>query len=417
MTAHPAVHTHHSPAAGAPIDWGEARSRAYAAGRAAGSEPIALPLALADGYSLAEPLTALTDLPAFPTSSVDGWAVRGPGPWRVIGRVLAGSTPPPLTDEGTAVEIATGAMVPPGATAILRTEESTRTADGRVSGVPRPEPEWRLPGDEAHAGDVLVPAGTPVNPGVIGLAAACGYDTLRVRPLPRAGLLVFGDELLIRGRPGAGRVRDALGPSLPAWLRRYGCRIEPSWVTSPIADTLPAHVDALRRALTEVDIVCTTGGTMRGPVDHLHPALRELGAEYVVNTVAVRPGFPMLLARVVEDTGRVRFIAGLPGNPQSAVVALATLVAPLVAGWHGRPEPPLAEVLLGERIPGRGAYTHVALVRVEDGLARPLRHAGSAMLRGVARADGFAVIRPGTDGMAGQRVPFLALPLLAGERP
>jgi molybdopterin molybdotransferase len=400
-----------------PFSWLAARSRAYAAGRAAAAEPVELPLAHADGHTLAEPLTTLTDLPAFPTSMVDGWAVRGAGPWRPMGRVLAGATAPPLTEDGTAVEIATGAMVPDGATAVLRIEESTRTPDGRIRGVPRPEPEWRVPGDEARAGDVLLPAGTPIGPGVIGLAAACGYDTLRARRMPRAALLVFGDELLTSGLPGGGRVRDSLGPSLPSWLRRYGCHIEPRWVTAPIADTLSAHVDALRRALAEVDLVCTTGGTMRGPVDHLHPALRELDAEYVVNTVAVRPGFPMLLARVVDPTGRPRFIAGLPGNPQSAVVALASLVAPLVAGLHGQPEPTLAEVTLAERIPGRGPDTHLALVRIEDGLARPLRHAGSAMLRGLARADGFAVIRPGADGAAGERVPFLPLPLWPGERP
>jgi molybdopterin molybdotransferase len=151
---------------------------------------------------------------------------------------------------------------------------------------------------------------------------------------------------------------------------------------------------------------------MRGPVDHLHPALTELGAEYVVNTVGVRPGFPMLLARV-NDT----FLAGLPGNPQSAVVALVTLVAPLLAGLQGRPAPSTGQVTLGEPIPGRGNHTHLALVRLEDDRAYPLKHAGSAMLRGLAQSVGFAVIRPGTTGQAGDRVPLVPLPLMDGERP
>lgn len=401
-----------------PAGWEEARSRVYAAGLAAALPPVDRALADTDGHTLAEPLATRTDLPAFPTSSVDGWAVRGDGPWRVVGRVLAGQTPPPLDDDGTTVEIATGAMVPAGATAILRVEESTRTPDGLVAGTPRPHREWREPGEEAYAGEDLLPAGTPVDPAVIGLAASCGHDTLRVRRQPRAALLVFGDELLTSGAPGAGRVRDALGPAVPAWLRRYGCQVRPADVVGPVADTLPAHVAALRGALADADLVCTTGGTMHGPVDHLHPTLEALGADYVVNTVAVRPGFPMLLARLVDDDGRVRFVAGLPGNPQSAVVALVSLVVPLLAGLVGRPMPVLPRVTLAEPVPGRGDYTHLALVRVDRaaGTARPLRHAGSAMLRGLAGADGFAVIRPGTTGEAGARVPVVPLPLTPGER-
>ncbi|WFE32862.1 molybdopterin molybdotransferase MoeA [Micromonospora sp. WMMD975] len=402
-----------------PAGWEEARSRVYAVGLSAALPAVARPLADTDGHTLAEPLTTRTDLPAFPTSSVDGWAVRGAGPWQVVGRVLAGHTAPPLAADGTTVEIATGAMVPAGTTAILRIEESTRAADGRVAGTPRPQPEWREPGEEARLDEELLPAGTPVDPAVIGLAASCGHDTLRVRRSPRAALLVFGDELLTSGPPGAGRVRDALGPSVPAWLRRYGCQVRGGDVVGPVADTLPAHVAALRGALANADLVCTTGGTMHGPVDHLHPALEALGADYVVNTVAVRPGFPMLLARLADTDGRVRFVAGLPGNPQSAVVALVSLVAPLLAGLTGRAMPVLPQVMLAEPVTGRGDQTHLALVRWDRvaGTAHPVRHVGSAMLRGLAGADGFAVIRPGTSGAAGDRVPLVPLPLTSGERP
>ncbi|MEU8295794.1 molybdopterin molybdotransferase MoeA [Micromonospora sp. NPDC048909] len=401
-----------------PVGWDQARARVHAAGLAAALPVVARPLVETDGQTLAEPLTTRTDLPAFPTSSVDGWAVRGAGPWEVVGRVLAGGSPPPLTEDGTTVEIATGAMVPAGTTAVLRIEESERTLDGRVAGTPRATPEWREPGEEAYAGEQLLPAGTPVDPAVIGLAASCGYDTLPVRRAPRAALLVFGDELLTAGPPGAGRVRDALGPAVPAWLRRYGCELTADDVIGPVADTLPAHVAALRAALGGADLVCTTGGTMHGPVDHLHPALAELGADYVVNTVAVRPGFPMLLARLTDADGRVRFVAGLPGNPQSAIVALVSLVAPLLAGLQGRSMPVLPQVTLAEPVSGRGDFTHLALVRLDRaaGTAHPVRHVGSAMLRGLAGADGFAVIRPGTSGEPGSPVPVVPLPLLPGER-
>ncbi|HET9517350.1 MAG TPA: molybdopterin molybdotransferase MoeA [Actinoplanes sp.] len=402
-----------------PIDWDKARSAAYEAGRAAVGPAQRVPLADADGRTLAEPLVTRTDLPAFPTSSIDGWAVRGAGPWRPVGRVLAGQRPEPLTADGSCVEIATGAMVPVGTAAVIRLENSTVDTTGLVSGEPRPEPEWRRTGEEAAAGEQLLPAGTPVDPAVLGLAASCGWDDLPVRALPKAALLVFGDELLTSGPPGAGRVRDALGPLVPAWLRRYGATVDPGAVIGPVRDTLDAHVDAIRSALAVADVVCTTGGTMHGPVDHLHAALATLGAEYVVNTVAVRPGFPMLLARIVGPDGRRKFVAGLPGNPQSAVIALVSLVAPLLAGLHGRDPVALPTVRLAAPVPGRGGYTHLALAALDrDGRsARPVPYVGSAMLRGLSRSHGFVVIRPDTAGAVGDLVPLLPLPLLAGERP
>jgi molybdopterin molybdotransferase len=320
------------------------------------------------------------------------------------------------------VEIATGAMVPAGTTGVLRVEESTTGPDGRVSGVLREKPEWRAAGEEATAGERLVPAGAAVTPALLGLAASCGYDELAVHPACRASVLVFGDELLRDGLPGAGRVRDALGPQLPGWLRRTGATVDAPAV-GPGVDTLAAHVTAISTALDKgADLICTTGGTMHGPVDHLHPALAELGARYVVDGVAIRPGFPMLLAGVPAADGRAGLVAGLPGNPQSAVVALLTLVAPLLAGWTGRPAPRVAgypRVRLGAPVPGRGNHTHLAVVRRDpsDGLAYPLPHAGSAMLRGLAGAVGFAAIAPGTDAAAGDRVPQVPLPLLPGELP
>jgi molybdopterin molybdotransferase len=401
-----------------PVDWDKARTVAYEAGRASSGPAETVALTDADGRTLAEPLRPLTDLPAFPTSSIDGWAVRGPAPWRPVGRVLAGGTAAPLDGAGTCVEIATGAMVPAGADALIRVEESSRDADGLVSGTPRAVPDWRLPGEEAHRGEELLPAGTPVDPAVIGVAATCGYESIPVRPRPRAALLVFGDELLTAGPPGEGRVRDSLGPQMPGWLRRCGATVDPAAVTGPVQDTLEAHVAAIRTALATADLVCTTGGTMHGPVDHLHPALAELGAEYVVNTVAVRPGFPMLLARLTGPDGRTMFLAGLPGNPQSAVIALVTLVAPLLAGLHGREPAPLPRVEVSAPVPGRGAFTHLALAALDDDgrTATPVGHVGSAMLRGLAHAHGFVVVRPDTKAAAGDLVPFLPLPLFAGER-
>jgi molybdopterin molybdotransferase len=410
-----------SPPASAPaltsLPWAAARQAAYDAGRAVILDAVSVPLADCDGTTLAEDLQPLTDLPAFPTSSIDGFAVRGGAPWRIIGRILAGEIATDLVEDGTGVEIATGAMVPIGTEGIVRIEEST-TVDGAVSGSARSEREWRVPGEEASRGDVLMPAGTPVSPGIIGLAAASGHDVLPVRPRPRAVLLIFGDELLTSGPPAAGRIRDSLGPQLPAWLRRLGVDMVTPAVIGPIDDTLEAHVAAIRQAQAAgVDIILTTGGTMHGPVDHLHAALRELGAAYAVNTVEVRPGFPMLLASVPNPAGGATVLGGLPGNPQSAVVALMTLVAPALLGMTGRPLTTPSEIELGAAVPGRGTYTHLALVRRDsDGRAHPLSHTASSMLRGLAQSVGFAMIVPGGSGRVGDRVPLVGLPVFQGEQ-
>jgi molybdopterin molybdotransferase len=376
---------------------------------------VELALAELDGTVLAGPLTTRTDIPAFDTSSVDGYAVRGTGPWRLAGKVLAGSVPGEVAD-GTAVVLATGAMVPPGTEHVLRVENTSESGvDGTtlVHGDVPLRRDWRDAGEEARRGEELLPAGTAVTPAVIGLAASCGYDTLTVHRRPRVQLLVFGDELLTAGPPADGRIRDSLGPAFPSWLRRLGAEVVGPPAIEPVEDTLEAHIAAIEAAAQRADVVVTTGGTMHGPVDHLHPALAALGAEYVVDTVAVRPGFPMLVARLPDGT----WVAGLPGNPQSATVALVTLVMPLLAGLRGLPMPPTTRVRLGTDVPGRGDFTHLALVRGEaDGLAYPLTHVGSAMLRGVASADGFAIVRPGQAAPAGTEVDLAPLPLQTGER-
>lgn len=382
-----------------PIGWAEARETAWRAGYESRGPAAALPFGEAAGSALASPLTAASDLPAFPTSAVDAWAVAGEGPWRITGaEVLAGSVPAPM-GPGEAVKIATGAQVPEGCEGLVRLEHAE--IDGPTVTGPA-DREWREAGEEAKAGEVVMPVGTPISPPVIGLAAAAGHSALPAHPRPPARVVVFGDELLTSGASREGRVRDSLGPMIPHMLDAAGARVAAETL-GPVADTLGAHVEALRTATAGADLVCTTGGTMVGPVDHLHAALKEIGADYVVNTVSVRPGFPMLLARTPDG----RFIAGLPGNPQSAVIAVLTLVVPLLAGLRGLRLPPLRSIGLAERVPGRGPATHLALV---DAAGNRLAHHGSAMLRGLANAAGFAVVDPESEARAGQTVPLATVP-------
>ncbi|MGV9687558.1 molybdopterin molybdotransferase MoeA [Streptomyces sp. NPDC003444] len=480
--------------------WPEARVAARRAGATArtGREPLALPLGRALGQVLAGPLPALADLPSFDTSAMDGWAVAGPGPWHVREEtaVLAGHAPAAALAAGEAVRIATGAPVPPGTTAVLRSEhsrtersrteqprteqarteqlraEQPRAADPSAEHLPaerlppehpstehpstgqpstehpsaehpsaeRPAPEHPGPGarpllhalrevvdgqdirprgQECRSGDDLLPAGTAVTPAVLGLAAAAGYDELLVLPRPRVEILVLGDELLTSGLPREGLIRDALGPMLGPWLAALGADV---LATRRIGD----DAEALYAAVTgsTADLVVTTGGTAAGPVDHVHRVLDKAGATLLVDGVKVRPGHPMLLARLGTDPARplhVRHLVGLPGNPLAAVSGLLTLAAPLLAalaepgapaegGAGSEPRTPVPyRVPVRDEVHGHPHDTRLVPVVRRGGSAVPLRYNGPAMLRGIAAADGLAVVPPG-GARPGQELDVLDLP-------
>ncbi len=397
-----------SPRTPSAAPWPRAHSIAARAGEPLPAEER--PLADALGQVLAEPLDALTDLPSFDTSAMDGWAVSGPGPWRLPppqddADVLAGddnSGSAPLRD-GHAVRIATGARVPPGATAVLRSEHGDVTGQAELHATRRVThgQDIRPRGQECRRGDHLLPEGTPVSPAVAGLAAAAGYDRLRVTRRPRVEVLVLGDELLLEGLPQGGRIRDALGPMLGPWLAALGAEVT---ATRRLGDDADVLHDAV--AASDADLVLTTGGTASGPVDHVHPTLRRVGAELLVDGVAVRPGHPMLLARLAPG----RHLVGLPGNPLAAVAGLLTLAEPLLRALSGRPAPTRTRVTLAEAAQGHPTDTRLMpVLRLPGDRVRPLAFHGPAMLRGLAAADALAVIPPG-GAAQGDTVGLLGVP-------
>ncbi|WP_328914827.1 MULTISPECIES: molybdopterin molybdotransferase MoeA [unclassified Streptomyces] len=386
--------------------WPEARRTARLAARRLGARVVPLGEE-ALGMALARGLAALTDLPSFDSSAMDGWAVAGPGPWRLKGQLLAGQRAVGALLDGHAVRIATGAALPPGATAVLRSEygRTEHRTDGEWLRVrpphtaPTPGQEVRQRGQECRGGDELLPAGTVVTPAVLGLAAAAGYDELTVTARPRVEVLVLGDELLDHGVPRSGRVRDALGPMLPSWLRGLGAEVT-------AVRRLVDDAEVLRRAIavSSADLVVTTGGTAGGPVDHVHSVLVAMGAKLLVDGVAVRPGHPMLLAELPSGNGH---LIGLPGNPLAAVCGVLTLVGPLLGTLAGRPAPAPYAAPLTTDVPGHPVDTRLVPVVFDDeSAARPLHFAGPAMLRGLAAAEGMAVIPP-HGARAGQETAVL----------
>jgi molybdopterin molybdotransferase len=352
---------------------------------------------------LAEPLVAGADLPAYDNSAMDGWAVSGPPPWRVMGEVWADGLPVGRLDPGECVAIATGAAIPAGTDRVIPVELSTLRGDqvALSAGAPH-RSHIRRRGEEARHGDVLLPAGTLVTPAVAGLAAAAGRDTLPVVSRAEVELLVLGDELVTEGSPGAGRVRDALGPQLPSWLDTLGAgRVR----RRRVADDLVDLTAALRAA--RADLVVTTGGTSRGARDHLREALGELDARIVIDGVAVKPGHPMLLAVLPGS----RWLVALPGNPMAACVGVMTLVDPLLRRLHSRPlREPMVVALTEPQHPRPGdVHRLLPASRQADGTVRLLPGCGSGMLRGLAQADGLVVVPP-AGAPAGATVDYLPLP-------
>ncbi|MFF7338992.1 molybdopterin molybdotransferase MoeA [Streptomyces sp. NPDC008163] len=400
----------------AAISWQAARAVAARAGQRGAVRTEWLGLGAALGRVLGEALTALTDLPSFDTSAMDGWAVAGPGPWRIQdgGGILAGHGVPAPPADGEAVRIATGARIPAEVTAVIRSEHAQADEAKGMLYAQRSVSQGqdiRPRGQECRSGEILLPPGTVVTPAVLGLAAAAGYDELPVRARPRIDVLVLGDELLTAGLPHDGLIRDALGPMIGPWVHALGAEVTPP-------QRLGDDAEALWKALTDsgADLIVTTGGTAAGPVDHVHRVLGRIGAELLVDGVAVRPGHPMLLARLPSDGP---WLVGLPGNPLAAVSGLLTLAGPLLGGLAGRtPDDPY---LAAVRDDVHGHPHDTRLVPVvhraagEPGTAGgaehvvPLHYNGPAMLRGIAAADGLAVVEPG-GVRSGTEVEILDLP-------
>ena len=379
--------------------WDDARWAAHAAGRALPAELDAV--RRGDRRVLADDLRGRTPLPPRDASAMDGWAVRGPGPWLVVDDVRAGHERVAALEPGQAVTIATGAALPPQTSGVLRSERGTVDGVGLLHGETDDGTDIRPAGEEAALGELLIPAGTLLTPAHLGLAAAGGHDQLAVVRRPRARFLVFGDELLRSGHARDGKIRDSLGAQVPAWLERMGFGvIGVEWV----ADTRDAHVQAMARCM-DADVVVTSGGTAAGPVDFLRVALADTGGELLVDTVDVRPGSPMVLGQWPDR----RWLVGLPGNPQAAIVALMTLGLPLLDALHGRPLTDLDTRTLSARVTSRGGRTRLVPCTDRAGVASPADFIGSGMLRGLAASSGFAIVSGG-QGEIGGVVRWLPLP-------
>ena len=374
-------------------------------------EPETVPLADARDRVLAQRVDADIDVPGFDRASMDGYAVRArdtfgadeadPVTLSVAGEVHAGEEPDVTVEPGSVAEISTGAVMPPGADAVVMVERTTETDDGvEIRTSVAPGDNVMLAGADIAAGARALGPGTRITPREIGLLSALGVDEVPVRGRPQVGILSTGDELV---RPGdsldsaAGQIYDVNSYTLAGAVAEAGG--EP--VMYPHAGDDYAEMERLlHEAADECDLVLSSGSTSASAVDVIYRVIEERG-ELRLHGVAVKPGKPMLVGTIGDSA-----YVGLPGYPVSALTIFQTFVAPAVRDAAGRDPPQTATVsgtmAVQERYgEGRRRLMPAGLVEDEAGslLVYPVDK-GSGATTSLVDADGFVDVPPGTDYLA-----------------
>ena len=299
--------------------------------------PVAetVPLEAAAGRVTAAAAAALVDLPPFPSSAMDGFAVRAadvPGTLAVVADVAAGEPAARALLPGEAMAISTGGVVPTGATAVVPVERVVQTANSiEVSEAVEEGAHVRPRGGDVAAGETVVNAGIPLGATQLGALAAAGIARVACARRPRVAVLATGSELVPPGTPlGPGQVYEANALMLAAALAAAGAEVER---LPAVADDERAHRAAIERGL-DADVLVTSGGVSVGPHDLVRRIEAELGVEEVFWQVAVKPGKPVSFG-VRGET----LVFGLPGNPVSSLVGCELLVKPALRALQGVADP------------------------------------------------------------------------------
>ncbi len=371
-----------------------------------------VPLEESVGRYLAEPALAAVDLPPFPSSAMDGYAVRAadtPGRLPIVARIAAGVPAARELEAGEAMAIATGGVVPEGADAVIP-HEYVVERDNQVEigeavargGNVRPR------GGDIAAGAAVVAAGARIGPAQLGALAAAGVSEVVCAHRPRAAVLTTGTELRRSGETlGPGEVYEANGLMLAAQLARAGAEVEQ---LDAVVDDDEAHRAALTRGLG-FDVLVTSGGVSVGPHDLVRRVEAELGVEEVFWRVSIKPGKPVSFG-VRGET----LVFGLPGNPVSSLVGCELFVVPALRALQGaaEPGPEFAAGTLAASL--RQDPRRLELVRArasvgEDGVSlQPLSGQESHMIARAAAANALIVVPAGEGELAaGAAVRYLPL--------
>ena len=360
------------------------------------------------GFRLAQEVVADRDFPPFDRAQMDGFAVRSadtaedPYELGVVGEVAAGARRDEPLGPGEAVAIMTGAPVPPGADAVVPVERSELIDGGRVrlsGGRVEPGKFVASRGSDRRRGEVLLRAGGRVGPAQAAVVAAVGAWRVKAYQIPPAAVLVTGDEVVpIHAAPGPTQIRNSNGAMLAALLRRM--------TSTAGGDLLPDDPAAIRaaieRLMPQIDVLLLTGGMSMGRYDHVPRILRDLGCEFRISKVAMKPGKPFVFAVLPagkSGDGRPRYVFGLPGNPVSAFVCTLRLASRLIARLGGGPADEFTRTrpgVLAEPLPANGPREFYQPCRFDGRTVVPLRWRGSADVFTLADADAL-IVRPADD--------------------
>ena len=369
------------------------------------------------GRVLAEPIVSTRQIPPWPNSSMDGYALRaadtqtGGVVLEVVGKIVAGALPSRRLATGEAMRIFTGAPLPEGADAVIPQEDvgDASPSTGKITVRQRVEPGAyvRLAGEDVRRGDAVLPPGRVLGPAEIGLLATLGRSQVRVHRRPRVAILSTGNELADLGvEPGPGQIPNTNTYALMAQAREAGAE--------PInLGVVPDELEAIEERLgwgREADVLVSSAGVSVGELDLVKEALTRSGAELHLWRVSMRPGKPITFGSL---DGRAVF--GLPGNPVSAMVTFELFVRPALLKLGGRTA--LARPRLWARAlepianPGsRRGYLRVTLVPWGHGYGAKLTgDQGSSILRSMVAGDGLAVVQPDHVVATGDEVEVIVL--------
>ena len=391
-----------------------ARAAALGALRPAPPEHVPLPAAL--GRFLAGDVWASRSLPGCPVSAMDGYAVRAeetlhanrdrPVRLRVTHTVYAGHLPPGPLAPGEAARIFTGAPLPEGATAVVR-QEATLALEGHVHlyvHVP-PGRDIRAEGEELRSGTLLLRAGQRLDAHALGVLASQGGPLVAVGAAPRVAVLVTGDELVVPGTPALPhQVYESNLVLVTALAQEAGAHVGARERSRDEDAPLRA---AIERLVPDTDVLVTTGGASVGDKDRVKRVLAGMGATFLVDGVALKPGKPVAVGRL----GTTALVV-LPGNPGAATVAFDQFVRPLLLRHQGvHEERQRVRVPLDDARHKQAGFTYLVsgtLHTGEDGRTwAGIRPQGGGQHLHHIGAEGYAVLPPGrADFAAGDEVEF-----------
>jgi molybdopterin molybdotransferase len=348
----------------------------------------------ATGRILRQEIKADHDFPPFDRVTMDGAAVRsqeicsGRRSFRICGMALAGEAGAMLPpEEGVAMEVMTGAILPRGADCILpyewcRLENGTLTLSEEAT--PEAGAFIHARASDHRTGEVLLRPGVRLGPVGISITAACGCDRPMVSAPIRIAVIGTGDELVPVGeQPGPGQIRRTNIAALSAALELAG---HPPSETGCLRDDPQSLREVLEVILSRNDVVVLTGGVSKGKRDHVPEIAQQLGALLVLHGIAQRPGKPMAVWNIPD--GPVLF--GLPGNPVSALVCLHRYLIPALDRWSGAVPVATPRLRLSGGIVRPPSLTlFLPVITESNGVASPLPVANSGDFAGLIGSTGF----------------------------